>query len=138
MTTLDDATTTVVRHAKTSSRAPAWFTPAVLILAPVAMSFLAWLVLVAMQQLERSQTASEALTGFFSAPPAPPVSGKGIALLLVWYFAIVMVSMVGFWWGGTHRSRPLTGSDPTNTAWFERRYFFLILAAGAVGSATRS
>ncbi|MCV7154022.1 oligosaccharide repeat unit polymerase [Mycobacterium pyrenivorans] len=118
-----------MRHAKTSSRAPAWFTPAVLILAPVAMSFLAWLVLVAMQQLERSQTASEALTGF-SAPA--PVSGKGIALLLVWYFAIVMVSMVGFWWG-THRSRPLTGSDPTNTAWFERRYFFLILAAGAVG-----
>ncbi|MDZ4266859.1 MAG: O-antigen polymerase [Mycobacterium sp.] len=127
MTLTDDAV--VVRHAKTSSRAPAWFTPAVLILAPVSASFLAWFVLVAMQRLEQSQTASEALTGF-SAPA--PVSGRGIALLLLWYFAIVMVSMVGFWWG-THRSRPLTGSDRTNTAWFERRYFFLILAAGAVG-----
>lgn len=34
---------------------------------------------------------------------------------------------------GTSRSRPATGDDLTSAAWFERRYFFLILAAGAVG-----
>ncbi|MGP4058259.1 O-antigen polymerase [Mycobacterium sp. 4D054] len=129
MTLTAPADTFLVRHGNTSSRAPAWFTPATLLLAPVAMSFLAWFGLVARQKLGTAQTASEALTGF-SAPAA--VSGRGIALLVLWYFAIVMVSMVGYWWG-THRSRPLTGADRTNTAGFERRYFFLILAAGAVG-----
>ncbi|WP_197374932.1 O-antigen polymerase [Mycolicibacterium baixiangningiae] len=112
-----------------SSRAPAWFSPAVLILAPVSMSFLAWSALFARQQLGQSQAASEALTGF--STPAE-VTGRGIALLLLWYCAIVMVSMVGFWWG-TQRSRPATGNERTNTARFERRYFFLLLAAAVVG-----
>ncbi|KUI27205.1 hypothetical protein AU196_01320 [Mycobacterium sp. IS-1742] len=112
-----------------ATRPPAWFSPAVLILAPVTLSFLAWSALSARRQFGGSQSSSEALTGF--AVPAD-ISGRGIALLLLWYCAIVMVSMVGFWWG-TRRSRPATGDDATSTAWFERRYFFLILAAGAVG-----
>lgn len=118
-----------VRHATTSSRAPAWFTPATLLLAPVLLSFLSWFGLVASHQLGSSQNMAEALTGF--AAPAP-VSARGLGLLMLWYSAIVMVSMVGYWWG-IHRSRPLTGTDRTNSAWFERRYFFVILAAGAVG-----
>jgi hypothetical protein len=118
----------VVRHAGTSPRAPVWFSPGVLILAPVSMSFLAWAALVASQELGQP-AMSEALTGF-SAPAN--ASGRGIALLLFWYCAIVMVSTVGFWLG-THRSRPASGGQRTNTDWFERRYFFLLLAAGAVG-----
>jgi hypothetical protein len=113
----------------TSVRPPGWFSPAVLILAPVTLSFLAWTALFTRQQLGGPQASSEALTGF--AVPAA-ISGRGVALLLLWYCAIVMVSMVGFWWG-TRRSRPATDDQPTNTAWFERRYFYLILAAGAVG-----
>lgn len=112
-----------------ATRPPAWFSPAVLILAPVALSFLAWSALYARHEFVGPQAASEALTGF--ALPAE-ISGRGVALLLLWYCATVMVSMVGFWWG-TSRSRPATGDDLTSAAWFERRYFFLILAAGAVG-----
>ena len=129
MTAARPDTTFVVRHADTSPRAPAWFTPAVLLLVPVLLSYGAWFGLVAQQKLGRHQAAPEALTGF--SDPAP-VSGRGLGLLVLWYSAIVMVAMVGYWWG-IHRSRPLTGSDRTNTAGFERRYFFLILAAGAVG-----
>lgn len=121
-------TETVVRP-ETSPRAPAWFSPGVLILAPVAMSFLAWWVLTAGEHLGQPHSMSEALTGF-SVPAA--VSAPGIALLLLWYCAIVLVSMVGFWLG-THRSRPAVGDERTNTTWFERRYFFLLLSAGAVG-----
>jgi hypothetical protein len=116
------------RCAGTSQRAPVWFSPAALILVPVSASFLAWSGLVAMQQRQPHAT-SEALTGF-SAPAH--AGGRGIALLLLWYCAIVMVSMVGFWLG-TQRSRRSVGDERTNTAWFERRYFFLLLAAGAVG-----
>ncbi|MDZ4268162.1 MAG: O-antigen polymerase [Mycobacterium sp.] len=125
----DVAVQSDVRHAGTSPRAPYWFTPTVFILAPVIGSFLAWFLLVARQELDPSQTMSEALNGF-SAPAT--VSGRGISLLLLWYCAIVMVSMVGFWLG-THRSRPATRTARTNSAWFERRYFFILLAAGAVG-----
>jgi hypothetical protein len=51
---------------------------------------------------------------------------------VLWYCAIVMVSMVGYWLG-RDRSRPPVGHHRTSTAEFERRYFFLLLAAGAVG-----
>lgn len=129
MTLTDDHTDSVVRHAETSRRAPAWFTPAVLILAPVSASFLAWSGLVARQRVGPPQAMSEALTGFTAPAEA---SGRGVALLLLWYCAIVMVSMVGFW-VGVLRTRPTIGNEATNSAWFERRYFFLLLAAGAVG-----
>ncbi|MDT5214315.1 MAG: hypothetical protein QOK18_2554 [Mycobacterium sp.] len=124
-----DTDESVVRLAGPSLSAPQWFTPKVLTLAPVCMSFLAWWALVASQQLGQPQAMSEALTGF-SAPAQ--ASGQGVALLLLWYCAIVMVSTVGFR-VGTLRSQPAIGDEPTNTAWFERRYFFLLLAAGALG-----
>ncbi|MCT7657790.1 hypothetical protein [Mycobacterium deserti] len=92
------------------------------------MSFLAWLALTS-RQFGRAQAGSEALTGFSTPAQA---SGRGIALLVLWYGAIVMVSMVGFWLG-SHRSRPAIGNERTKTFWFERRYFFLLLAAGALG-----
>ena len=118
-----------VRNAATSFRAPAWFSPGALILAPVAASFLAWFALTAEDRFGRPSSNSEALTGF--SVPAH-ASGRGIALLVLWYGAIVMVSMVGFWLG-TQRSRAANGTERTNTVWFERRYFFLLVAAGAIG-----
>ena len=121
------------RHGGMSSRAPVWFSPGVLILAPVSLSFLAWSALVASQELGQPAT-SEALTGF-SAPAN--VSGSGIALLAFWYCAIVMVSTVGFWLG-TQRSRPTVGDERTNTAAFERRYFFLLRLPVPPESDTRS
>lgn len=125
----DDVAEPEGRHAGTSSRAPAWFSPAVLILAPVILSFGAWFAFVVRREFGPAQTTSEALTGF----PAPAhASGKGIVLLAVWYCAIVMVSTVGFWLG-TYRSRTAVGDERTNQAWFERRYFFLVLATGVVG-----
>lgn len=118
----------VVRQGS-SARAPTWFRPAVFILAPVSASFVAWSALVAMQQFGQSAASSEALTGFSEPAQA---SGRGIALLLLWYCAIVMVSTVGFWLGTQH-SRPSLDTDRTNTPWFERRYFLVLLAAGAIG-----
>ncbi|UXA20633.1 hypothetical protein KXD98_06650 [Mycobacterium sp. SMC-4] len=111
-----------------SSRAPAWFNPTTFILAPVLASMLAWAGLVAAHQLGAG-TSSEALNGF--SVPAP-VTRPGVALLVLWYAAIVMVSMVGYWWG-VQRVRPVTGDERTHTVWFQRRYFFWLLAAGAVG-----
>jgi hypothetical protein len=125
----DDTAGSAVPQGHASLRAPVWFSPGILILTPVGMSFLAWFALVAGQQLGEGQTMSEALTGF-SAPAS--ASGRGVGLLLLWYCAIVMVSTIGFRLG-THRSRPAIGHQRTNTAWFERRYFFVLLSAGAVG-----
>lgn len=110
---------------------PAWFTPAVFIMAPVVMSFLAWFALVARRDLGGPETMSEALTGF--ATPAP-VSGPGVALLVLWYGAIVAVSMLGYRLG-TQRNRPSPGMQRTSMPWFERRYFYLLLVTGAVGVA---
>ena len=119
----------VVRDSDASRLAPVWFRPAVFILAPVTASFLAWWGLVATRELGLGGTMSEALNGFSTPANA---TGGGIALLVLWYGAIVMVSTVGFWLG-TQRTRPLLGTERTNTSWFERRYFFILLAAGVVG-----
>lgn len=110
-------------------QAPAWFSPAGLILAPVTMSFLAWIALSSRQTFGQAQTTSQALTGF--SVPAH-ASGKGIALLVLWYCAIVLVSMVGFRLGAD-RSPVSAGGGHTDAPWFERRYFFLLLAAGVTG-----
>lgn len=108
-----------------------WFNPAVLISAPVLLSFLAWILLVAQQRFDPARTASEALNGF--STPAP-VSGRGLALLVLWYSAILLVSMVGYWLGA-QRFRPHSAADGgrTSTAWFERRYFAILLTAGVIG-----
>lgn len=119
---------TVRSETVNSPRAPAWFNPATFILAPVLMSMLAWTGLVVAQQFG-SGTTSEALTGF--SEPAK-ISGSGVALLVLWYAAIVMVSMMGYWWGAQH-TRPGTGDERSRSTSFERRYFFWLLAAGAVG-----
>lgn len=106
----------------------AWFTPAVLIMTPVLLSFLAWILLVAQQQFDPARSASEALNGF--STPAP-VSGRGIALLVFWYSAILLVSMVGFWLG--QRPQSAAGGGPMSTVWFERRYFAILVMAGFIG-----
>ncbi|GLP82109.1 hypothetical protein [Mycobacterium antarcticum] len=118
-----------VRRDGAISRAPAWFSPGVFIVAPVGLSFLAWFALTTRQHYGRAQTNPEALNGF--SIPAE-VSSRGIGLLLLWYGAIIGVSTVGFWLG-THRSRAVDANAPTNTDWFERRYFFIVVAAGAIG-----
>jgi hypothetical protein len=69
------------------------------------------------------------LTGF-SIPAT--VSGHGIALLVLWYSAIVLVSTIGFQLGSLRSPRVRYDSE-ANNAWFERRYFFLLLAAAALG-----
>lgn len=106
-----------------------WFTPAVLILAPVGLSFLAWSVLVGSRWLGLSHAVSEKLNGFSS--PAH-ISTRGIVLLLLWYGAIVLVSTVGYWLG-TNCTRRVLDDEITYTIGFERRYFFLLLAVGAAG-----
>lgn len=108
---------------------PLWFSPAVLILAPVCMSFLAWWALVASQQLGLSQPNSAALTGF--SVPAD-ATGRGVALLVLWYCAIVLVATLGFRLGSAG-ARPGPDTARFGEPWFERRYFFLLLAAGAAG-----
>ena len=64
MTTTATGLDPVVRDADAPRLAPAWFRPAVFILAPVTASFLAWWGLVATRELGLAGTMSEALNGF--------------------------------------------------------------------------
>ena len=106
-----------------------WFIPAVFILAPVGASFGAWAVLGALDLLGYAGGSWEKLAGF--SEPAP-LTARSVVLLLFWYGAVVSLSMVG-WRLGT-RSRPSRDIVAlTDSVSFERRYFFVILAAATIG-----
>ena len=122
---------------RTESRTPAgqtfspapWFTPAVFILAPVSASFGAWAVLSAIDVLGHSGGSWENLAGF-SEPE--PLTARSVVLLLFWYGAVVAMSMIG--WRLGMRSRPRAGTvELTDSVAFERRYFFVVLVAAAIG-----
>jgi hypothetical protein len=106
-----------------------WFTPAVFILTPVVMSFTMWTLLAVW--IANGDTAGlwEKLAGF-SEPATPSV--PGIALLVLFYAAVVSVAVLGFRLGsgGTPNAKIVAR---TSTVSFERRYFLMITAVAAVG-----
>jgi hypothetical protein len=108
-----------------------WVTPAVFILVPVAMSFLAWTIFAILGEFGYITAFREMLTGF--AVPATASLG-GIGLLLFWYCAMVATSTLG-WRLGADRFMPVQIAARTSTKEFERRYFFLVLATAALGVA---
>ena len=104
-----------------------WFTPAFFMLVPVALSFLAWAVLVAWRALGHTSGSWEELTGFSEWAT---ISVRSIVLLLVWYSAVVLIATIGWRLGADKEARAEVVA-PTGS--FERLYFLLILAFAVVG-----
>jgi hypothetical protein len=108
-----------------------WFTPAFFALVPFTVSLLAWAIAVASRRLGSATGTSDKLLGF--AVPARVTPG-GVVLLLLWWAAVLSVSVLG-WRLGTDR-RP-SGTDRFNvtTPAAERRYFLLVTTVAAMGVA---
>lgn len=115
-------------HQESFSPAP-WFTPAIFILAPVGASFGAWAVLAVLDILGYAGGSWEKLAGF-SEPE--PLTTRSVVLLLLWYGAVVSMSMAGWRLGIRSRPRPEV-VKLTDSVSFERRYFFVILLAATIG-----
>lgn len=121
-----------VAHQETDTRAlPSWFTPALFILAPVLASFGSWAVLGAVGVFGGAGGSWEKLAGF--AEPAP-LTLRSVVLLVFWYAAVVSMSM--FAWRIGLRAKPNPDFfQLTDSEVFQRRYFFVVLAAAFVGIA---
>lgn len=105
-------------------------TPAFLILVPVAMSFASWMTLIAWCSVGGCPAGSVLqLRGFLE--PAP-VTVPGVTMLFVWYGAVVVLATFGWRLGSGTRPTPEL-KERMNNRKFERRYFFLILAAAVIG-----
>lgn len=106
-----------------------WFTPAVFILTPVLGSFTMWTLLAFWMVYGDTAGLWEKLAGFSDPSTA---SVQGIALLVLFYTAVVSVAVLGFRLGsgGTPKARVVAR---TSTVSFERRYFLMITAVAAVG-----
>lgn len=109
---------------------PRWFTPALFILGPVAMSFGAWAALAAWRNREFRSGPFEKLAGW---PDPSPVEPKGIVLLLIWYAVMVAVATVGWRFGSAGGPPSPKLMTMTATPQFEKRYFLLIAAIATVG-----
>lgn len=109
-----------------------WLVPAVLILTPVTFSFLAWAFLNAWCSMGGCVPGFWLqLRGFLE--PAD-ITAPGVTLLLVWYSLLVLLTTVGWRLGMTTDPHPDI-VQRTWTADFERRYFYLVLAAAFGGVA---
>lgn len=113
-----------------SPRIAWWFQPALFILLPVAMSYTAWAALAIWHTNLYKSGPFEKLAGW---PEPSQLSAKGIVLLVVWYATVVAVATLGWRIGSAgHPPNPRVmamTADPK----FEKRYFLLLTAIGAVG-----
>ena len=109
-----------------------WFTPAVFILVPPAMSFIAWTILVGLRAHGPKGVESwEKLIGF-SEPT--PVTWPGVALVLFWYAAVVLVATLGWRLGCGRKPHAHAHVAPrTRSPSFERRYFLFLLTVSFLG-----
>lgn len=108
-----------------------WFTPAVFVLVPVLLSYVAWAVLALLHAANPQYQDWEKLAGF--AVPAR-VDPAGVILLLAWYACLITVATVG-WRLGSRRPVNARRLAQASTDRFERRYFAVILAVAFVGVA---
>lgn len=109
---------------------PVWFTPALFIVGPVALSFVAWAALAMWRDHSYRSGPFEKLAGWAEPSPVEPA---GIVLLVIWYATIVAVATVGWRIGSTGRPPGPMVMELTSSAQFERRYFLLITAIATVG-----
>lgn len=109
-----------------------WLAPAVIILLPVLGSFTAWVSLIGWCAAGKCPAGSLLnLRGFLE--PAP-FTIAGVTLLAVWYGSVVVLATIGWRLGlGTTPAREFV--ERTTSTNFERRYFFLVLAASTIGVA---
>jgi hypothetical protein len=102
-----------------------------LILLPVALSFLAWLVLLGVGSPGSPVAGTRFDLRGFDEPA--PVSVPGVTLLLVWYGAVVLIASAG-WRLGIHNPPAPGVVERTSMVSFERRYFLLILTVALIGT----
>ncbi len=105
-----------------------WFVPPTFILAPVAVSFAAWIVLRVRVAVMGKPASWEGLAGF--AEPEEPTM-EGLVLLVTWYLAVTMLAYLG--WRLASPGPRRAGPALTHSASFERRYFQIVLATAAIG-----
>lgn len=109
---------------------PWWFTPPMLIGAPVLLSLSAWTLIVVSCVTQRySPEVSTKLIGFDT--PAP-VSVPGVVLLATFYLFMALVALLG-WLAGSARVDEPTGPGQRDAPICERRYFLLILPVAVIG-----
>ncbi len=109
---------------------PRWFTPALFIMGPVTMSFVAWMALAAWRNDSYRFGPFDELSGW--AVPSS-VEPNGIVLLVIWYSAVVAVATLGWRIGAAGRPPSSKLMAMTATPQFEKRYFLLISAISVVG-----
>lgn len=109
---------------------PKWFTPAVFILVPIAVSYTAWAALGLWRSHSYHSGPFEKLAGW--AEPSPVVP-EGVVLLLVWHAAVVAVATLGWRLGSVGRPPNPKLMAMTSGPAFEKRYFLLLTAIATVG-----
>jgi len=108
---------------------PRWFVPATFIAGPVILSFGAWWMLALSRDYQPASASAQELTGFGTPSQS---SAQGIALLALWYTAVISVATIGWRLGRPKRPLPRVASV-SETAVFQRSYFLVILTAAAAG-----
>ncbi|MCZ4551778.1 O-antigen polymerase [Gordonia rubripertincta] len=105
-------------------------TPAVLILAPVAASFISWLSLIGWCSAGGCPAGSVMQLRGFLQPAS--ITIPGVTMLFVWYAAVVVLATIGWRMGSGTAANSELHERSSNSA-FERRYFFVILGAATIG-----
>lgn len=107
-----------------------WFQPATFILLPVTLSYTAWTALAFWHANFYKSGPFEKLAGWAEPSYIDP---KGVVLLVVWYSTVVAIATLGWRIGSAGRSPNPRLVSLTANPTFEKRYFLLLTAIGAVG-----
>ncbi|AKK30794.1 hypothetical protein AB431_23225 [Mycobacterium sp. EPa45] len=108
-----------------------WFNPAVFALAPFLAGLVGWSVSLGWRHIHSGPASWDKLLGF--AVPARVTPG-GVTLLLLWWAAVISISMLG-WRLGSAGGRSRAGWLSLTTPDMERRYFVLVTAVAGLGIA---
>lgn len=108
---------------------PRWFRPGFFIAVPVVLSLGSWILLVIARDFQPASASLETLTGFGTPAEVTP---RGVALLLIWYVAVIATATVG-WRLGTGSKPVARVARLADNPVFQRRFFLLILSASTAG-----
>ncbi|KAA0107648.1 hypothetical protein CIW47_17060 [Mycolicibacterium sp. P1-5] len=106
-----------------------WFNPAFFALAPFLAGLVGWSIALGWRHVHSGPASWDKLLGF--AVPARATAG-GVTLLLLWWAAVISVSMLG-WRLGAAGAPPRTGWLSLTTPAMERRYFVLVTVVAGLG-----
>ena len=108
-----------------------WFNPAFFALAPFIAGLVGWSIALGWRHVHSGPASWDKLLGF--AVPARATPG-GVTLLLLWWAAVISVSMLG-WRLGCGGGPSRAGRLSLTTPQMERRYFVLVTTVAGLGIA---